>query len=164
MMLLHHSTARKPLFMPGPSDDLPDDKASKGRSWEIDTALHPRVLIVEDEGLVALNIEGALAEAGFDIVGVLDTEDDAVIAAQRLQPDVVLLDIILREGDGISAARRIRLSVETFIIFLSGNSDPRTLAAADEVGPAAFIRKPFVTETLAKSVADAIRRKGTNRS
>ena len=160
MMLHHQSTTRRPLFMPGNSDDFQDDKASKGRSRDTDTALHPRVLIVEDEGLVALNIEGALAEAGFDIVGVLDTEDEAVTAAQRLQPDVVLLDITLREGDGISAAKRISLSVETLIIFISGNSDPRTLAAADEVGPAGFIRKPFVTETLAKSVADAIRRKG----
>jgi DNA-binding response OmpR family regulator len=160
-MLHHHSTMRKPLFMPGHFDDLPDDKASQGRSRDTDAALHPRVLIVEDEGLVALNIEGALAEAGFDIVGVQDTEDEAVTTAQRLQPDVVLLDITLREGDGISAAKRIRLSVETVIIFISGNSDPRTLAAAAEIGPAGFIRKPFVTETLAKSVADAIRRKHT---
>jgi DNA-binding NarL/FixJ family response regulator len=158
-MMLHQSTAKKPLFMPGHDDDLPDDKTSQGRSRDTDTGLHPRVLIVEDEGLVALNIEGALAEAGFDIVGILDTEDEAVTAAQRLQPDVVLLDITLREGDGISAAKRIRQSVETLIIFISGNSDLGTLAAADEVGPAAFIRKPFISETLAKSVADAIGRK-----
>jgi two-component system, response regulator PdtaR len=155
MMMLHQSGTQKPLFAVGQSDDLPDEKTSEQPS-RIDSALHPRVLIVEDEGLVALNIEGALAEAGFAIVGILDTEDEAVAVAQRLRPDVVLLDIALREGDGISAAKRIKQATDALIIFISGNSDPRTVAAAEEVGPAGFILKPFVTDSLAKVVRDAI--------
>jgi DNA-binding NarL/FixJ family response regulator len=115
-----------------------------------------RVLIVEDEALVAMNMESALAEAGFELLGTVDTEADAIAAAERMQPDVVLIDITLRQGDGISAAKAIQEKLKTRIIFVSGNSDPRTLAAANKINPAGFIRKPFVTDRLARLVIDAI--------
>ena len=73
-----------------------------------DVGLNPSVLIVEDEGLVAMNMESALAEAGFRVLGIVDTEADAIDAALRLKPDVILMDITLREGDGICAARTIQ--------------------------------------------------------
>lgn len=145
----------QPLLMTSkPDNSHPASSASSGRN--VVSSLNRRVLIVEDEGLVALNIEGTLTEAGFEVVGIVDTEDEAVAAAQQLRPDVILLDITLRQGDGISAGRRIKRSTDIKIIFVSGNSDPRTLAAADAVEPAGFIRKPFVTESLAKFVSDAI--------
>jgi CheY-like chemotaxis protein len=71
-------------------------------------SLHLRVLIAEDEGLVALNIETALSEAGFDVLETVDTEADAVAAMERLRPDLIILDITLREGSGISAAKAIK--------------------------------------------------------
>ena len=80
--------------------------------------LNPRVLIVEDEALVAMNIESALAEAGFDVLGTVDTEADAVAAAERMRPDVILIDITLRDGDGISAAKTIQEKLKTRIIFM----------------------------------------------
>jgi DNA-binding NarL/FixJ family response regulator len=122
----------------------------------VESSLNCRVLIVEDEALVALNIEGALIEAGFDVVGTFDTEHEAVNAAQQLRPDLVILDITLSEGDGISAAKKIQQLTSAKIIFVSGNSDPRTLSAAYGVQPAGFIRKPFATETFAKFVIEAL--------
>ncbi len=106
--------------------------------------------------MVALNIESALLEAGFEILGIVDTEADVIAAAERLRPDVVILDITLRDGSGISAAKVIKRILAIPIIFVSGNSDPTTLAAASDVKPAAFIRKPFVTERFAALVADAV--------
>jgi DNA-binding NarL/FixJ family response regulator len=121
-------------------------------------SLHLRVLIAEDEGLVALNIETALSEAGFDVLETVDTEADAVAAMERLRPDLIILDITLREGSGISAAKAIKRISAIPIIFVSGNSDPATLAAASDLKPAAFIRKPFITESFAALVADAVAR------
>jgi DNA-binding NarL/FixJ family response regulator len=116
------------------------------------------VLIVEDEALVALNMEIALEEAGYRVLGKADTELAAVEAANRLRPDIILMDITLRSGNGISAARSLQQSLRTRIIFISGNSDSGTLAAAEELSPSGFIRKPFVTERLAVLVQAATRR------
>ena len=142
----------------GASSDTPDDEAHRLGERSPDKAPQPRVLIVEDEGLVAMNMESALAEEGFTIVGIVDNEIDAVAAAERLKPDAILMDITLREGDGISAARTILKTLNTRIVFVSGNSDPHTLAAAQELRPAAFIRKPFVSDSLARLVRAALLR------
>ena len=121
-----------------------------------DAAPPLRVLIVEDEGLVAMNIESALTEAGFKVMGIVDTEADAVAAAERLQPDVVVMDVTLGEGNGISAGKAIVEKIKARIVFVSGNSDPRTLAEAEKVSPGAFIRKPFATDRLARLIEDAL--------
>ena len=138
------------------NSDKPRDKTSLSANRETWTAVPQRILIVEDEALVAMNMEIALAEDGFDILGIVDNETDAVAAAIRLNPDAILLDITLRDGDGISAARSILKVLVTRIIFVSGNSDPVTLAAAQHLKPAGFIRKPFVTDRLAGLVRNAL--------
>jgi DNA-binding NarL/FixJ family response regulator len=137
----------------GPDDDKLDDLQG------LTAPNRQTVLIVEDEALVALNMELALEEAGYRVLGKADTELAAVAAANRLRPDIILMDITLRSGNGISAAREIQQSLTTRIIFVSGNSDPATLAAAAELAPAGFIRKPFVTERLAALVYEAIKRR-----
>jgi len=137
--------------------DREDDKrAADTRERKPGLGVNRRVLVVEDEALVAMNIEGALTEAGFEILGIVDTEADAVAAAEHLRPDVILIDITLREGDGISAAKAIQAKTKAHIVFISGNSDPGTLAAAGKLNPAGFIRKPFVTDRLARLVMDAV--------
>jgi DNA-binding NarL/FixJ family response regulator len=154
-MMLHQVNSPQPLWMVSNPDDV-GRNSSASSERDVASSLNRSVLIVEDEGLVALSIEAALTEAGFEVVGIVDTEDEAVAAAQQLRPDVILLDITLREGDGISAARRIQQATNIKIILISGNSDPRTLAAAEAFRPTGFIRKPFVTESLTKFVSDAI--------
>lgn len=143
----------------GASSDTPDDEAPRLGERRPDKVAQPRVLIVEDEGLVAMNMESALAEEGFYIIGIVDSEAEAVAAAERLKPDVILMDITLRDGDGISAARTIIKRLDTRIVFVSGNSDPLTLAEAQALRPAAFIRKPFVTDSLARLVRNALQHK-----
>jgi DNA-binding NarL/FixJ family response regulator len=139
----------------GEGDDSHSDSAER-RAGE----LNLRFLIVEDEAVVALNMEAALIEAGFEIVGTVDTEAAAVTAAFQLRPDVIIMDITLREGDGIQAARAIEKKLKTQIVFVSGNSDPGTLSAAHALRPAGFIRKPFLTERFASLVMDAVSRAG----
>lgn len=144
------------VLMPGGSSGGPPHEPFDSKGDDTNLGVHLRVVIAEDEGLVALNIETALTEAGFDVLGTVDTEADVIAAVERLRPDLVILDITLREGSGISAAKAIKRISAIPIIFVSGNSDPVTLAAASDVEPAAFIRKPFVTERLATLVAGAV--------
>lgn len=118
-----------------------------------------RVLIVEDEGLVALDIESILRRAGCEVVGVVDTEREAVAAVERLSPEVVLMDIALAQGDGVSAAKAIR-RYGLPVIFVSGNSDAATLARATEAGPAGFVHKPFDGPQLIAALRAALRRHG----
>jgi DNA-binding NarL/FixJ family response regulator len=146
------------LFMtvaPSDGDDRPSEGAER-RAVEPDL----RFLIVEDEAIVAMNMEAALVEAGFEIVGTVDTEAGAVAAAFDLRPDVIIMDITLREGDGIQAAIAVAKKLKTHVIFVSGNSDPATLSAAYALKPAGFIRKPFLTERFASLVIDALGRAG----
>jgi two-component system, response regulator PdtaR len=154
--MIQHQTSSGYFFG---SSGQAGDKTSNSVNRETKAETPKRILIVEDEALVAMNMEIALAEDGFDIVGIVDNEADAVAAAIRLKPDAILLDITLRDGDGISAARSILKDLATWIIFVSGNSDPVTLAAAHQLKPAGFIRKPFVTDRLAGLVRNALTEK-----
>lgn len=134
----------------------PDEGAAGGGKRAGEGANNARVLIVEDESLVAMNMELALVEAGFRVVAVVDTEKDAIAAAQRLKPDIVLMDIALREGDGIAAAAEIYRMLRLPVIFVTGNTDMRTLRAIRQVPSSGLIRKPFISERLAALVRDAV--------
>jgi two-component system, response regulator PdtaR len=133
---------------------------ASGASQALRSGPGKRILIVEDEALIAMDMVLALNQAGFEVLDNVDTEADAVDASQRLQPDIILMDITLRQGDGISAARAIMASSAARVIFISGNSDPQTLATVRALGAVAFIRKPFVGGELPKLVADALARVG----
>ena len=147
-------------FTPGPPAGPIGESDRSVPDSEADLSKPDTVLIVEDEALVAMNMEMALGEAGFHVLGVVDTEYAAVQAAKRLKPAIVLMDITLRDGSGIAAARAIHGLGNSRIIFVSGNSDPRTLQATGELQGSGFIRKPFVTERLAALVRQALRDAG----
>ena len=117
------------------------------------------VLIVEDESLVALDMERLVSEAGYDVLAVVDTERDAITEAERLQPDVILMDVALRQGDGIAAAVAIRSRRDVPVVFVSGNADPATLARVAQTQPAGFVRKPFLGHELLAHLRAALPRK-----
>lgn len=129
------------------------DRALLANAEQRGTGVAIRVLIVEDEALVALDMEAALSEAGFVVEGIVDTESDAISETERLNPDVVLMDVALREGSGIAAAHAI--GNFACIIFVSGNSDQRTLAETGATSAAAFVNKPFTAESLVRAVRAA---------
>ena len=114
------------------------------------------VLIVEDEGLVALDLERIVSEAGYQVMAVVDTERDAVSEAERLRPDVILMDIRLRQGDGVSAARTIQARRDAPVIFISANLDAATLARIGELRRAAVLRKPFSDRELLKELRNVL--------
>ncbi|PTY06647.1 response regulator [Opitutaceae bacterium EW11] len=108
-----------------------------------------RVLIVEDEALVAEDIQQQLRQLGYSIAGTVDAGDEAVRQAFALHPDLVLMDIQLKGAmDGIEAARQIKVTCALPVVFLTGHFEPEVLRRAKETEPYGFILKPFSQRDL----------------
>ena len=108
-----------------------------------------RVLLVEDDHLIALAMEMELKRSGYRVCSRVATGEDAIISAKKELPDVVLMDIRLAgKLDGVDAAIRIREFSDTSIIFLTGYQDPLTEERARSVDPMAYLIKPANLITL----------------
>ncbi|CAO3351342.1 response regulator [Azospirillum melinis] len=115
-----------------------------------------RILIVEDESLAAMALEEVLGMLGFAVVGIEDNADDAVAAAERLRPDIVMMDIrLLGPRDGIEAAVAIRKRTGIRCIFTSAFGDPETRHRAAECDPFGFVRKPYFPAELQRALSQA---------
>jgi CheY-like chemotaxis protein len=114
-----------------------------------------RILIVEDEFLIALDAKGILTEAGYEVVGIAASAAEAVAKMVQFAPDLVLMDIRLKGGDdGIHAAREIASRSAIPVIFVSANVDPETYARVSmAVRPLAIVSKPFIPLSLLTAVA-----------
>ena len=102
-----------------------------------------RVLVVEDEWLVADYIVDVLEEAGHEVVATAATGEKALGHLERNAIDVALLDIMLKGSlSGIDVARAARARGIPHV-FITGSGDPATRAAAEATGPLGFLQKPF---------------------
>ena len=123
-----------------------------------------KILIVEDESVIALNIRSTLEILGYAVVGYADQGLMALKKAEALQPDLVLMDIGLKgDMDGIETARQIREQLDIPIIFLTGQADQTTLQRAKVTEPYGYILKPFEKRELHSSVAVALYKHKTER-
>ena len=112
-----------------------------------------KILIVEDESLVALNIENRLLDLGYEIADVVATGEEAIAAATASQPDLVLMDVKLTgEIDGIQAAEAIRDRCNIPVIYLTAYGDEETLQRAKVTEPYGYIIKPFDAKELCSNV------------
>jgi len=119
--------------------------------------LKARILVVEDERLVALALEQCLKAIGHDVVALVTTGQQAVRKAVELEPDLVLMDIRLKgEVDGIEAAVRIHDNFGTPIVYLTAYSDDNTLERARAAQPYGYVLKPFEEKSLKSAVAMAL--------
>ena len=108
-----------------------------------------RILIVEDEMIVALDLEDRLRTMGYEVLGAVQTGEEAVARATQLHPDLILLDIMLKgQIDGIAAAAEINQLLSIPIIFLTASTDEKTLERAKFTGPFAYVLKPFEDREL----------------
>ena len=109
-----------------------------------------RILIVEDEMFVAIDIEAAVIKAGHKVVGFAGTAERAVALADETRPDLVLMDIRLPgDRDGIDAAIEIRQRFDIPSLMISAYSDAETRARAAPARALGFIAKPFDHALLA---------------
>jgi diguanylate cyclase (GGDEF)-like protein len=117
----------------------------------------PRVLIVEDEAITALDLSTELTGLGYEVCGVVDTAADAVRLTVETRPSLVLMDVRLANGcDGIETARVICSRHDTAIVFLTAHSDESTLARALEVSPFGYLIKPFRARDLKVAIELAL--------
>src|SRR5215469_4078877 len=119
-----------------------------------------KVLIVEDEGLVARNVSQQLSQAGFLVGGVARSGEDAIRLATEKVPDLVLMDIRL-EGSmtGVQAARSIWESLQIPIVFVTANADASTLDDVKTVPNYGYVVKPFHGASLQAVVELALDRR-----
>ncbi len=123
-----------------------------------------RVLIVEDEALIALDLKRRLQAAGYEVVGVVDNYVDALGSASESPPELILMDISIRGGvDGIDTARAIRQVADIPIVFLTAFVDDATLQRASDVSPYGYLLKPFDASTLVATLLTALRRHRVDR-
>jgi CheY-like chemotaxis protein len=128
-----------------------------------------KILVVEDEGIVALNIQSDLESRGYDVPVVVASGEEAVKEAERTRPDLVLMDITLSgDMDGVEAATQIRAHLDIPVVYLTAFADDKTLQRAKIAEPYGYILKPFderelhttIEITLHKRKAEQERRRG----
>ena len=117
----------------------------------------PRALIVEDEIMIALDLEDTMLALGFDSCGLAPSDRSARSLAMSDQPDVVLMDVCLEGGrEGIETARWLREVCGASVIFVTAKADEGTLARIhDRVPGAPVLSKPVHRKHLAKAVSEA---------
>ncbi len=118
-----------------------------------------KILIVEDENIVAKDIKGSLKGFGYDVVDIVGTGEEAIRRAEDLKPDLVLMDIMLKgKMNGIDVARHIREHVHIPVVFLTAYADEDTLHSAKLSEPFGYIIKPFEDAELHSTIQMAVYR------
>jgi PAS domain S-box-containing protein len=110
----------------------------------LDDKIKKRILVVEDEVLSAADISEMIKSSGYVPIGSVASGKDAIEWALRESPDLILMDIHLRDTiDGISAAMEIRSRKQIPVVFITAHSDVETLERVKKIEPYGFITKPF---------------------
>ncbi|MBE2899831.1 transcriptional regulator [Methanothermobacter thermautotrophicus] len=117
-----------------------------------------RILLVEDEAITAMDLQRKLEFWGYDVVGVAYSGETAVELAEKHQPDLILMDIILRGSlTGVDVAKEIR-GLEIPVVFISAHSEDSTMEKAREVEPYGYLIKPFDEKELLFTIELAMQR------
>jgi DNA-binding NarL/FixJ family response regulator len=129
-------------------DGVAEEKAS-GRD---------RILVVEDDFFVSLEMEAALSDAGFEVVGPANTAEEAERYAAEQKPDLIVMDIrLLSQRDGIEAATAIYRATGIRSIFATAHDDRDTRARAAAAKPLGWIAKPYGMDALVTLVRQALK-------
>lgn len=118
-----------------------------------------RILIVEDDLLIAVDIEAALADAGFEAIGIAPTGEEAIEMARTARPDLAVMDIKLAGArDGVDTALELFHTHGIRCIFASAHSgDPEAHRRAESAAPLGWLQKPYTMTSLTKLVRAAAR-------
>jgi len=130
-------------------DDLSGRQAESNRSQLI--------LIVEDDYLIAVDIEAGLHAAGFQIAGPATTADEAIGLALSIKPALVLMDIrLLGKRDGVDAALQLYRELGIRCIFTTAHGDREVRLRAEAAKPLGWVQKPYSIDTVVAAVQKAL--------
>ncbi|MFH1242667.1 MAG: response regulator [Pseudomonadota bacterium] len=117
----------------------------------------PRIMIVENDAVLKMNLEEMLTSLGYELVGQAETGEQAVETARNLEPDLILMDIILPDKiDGISAAEEIKRESDVAVIFITGYHDEEFVERSKRVAPSGYIVKPFHESEIKAAIEIAL--------
>lgn len=117
----------------------------------------PRILIVEDQYVAAIDCEAELARAGCECVGIANTAAQAMLLAAQERPDLILMDIRLASRtDGVETAKEIYEQHGIRSIFVTGHNDPQMRKQAQSAHPLGWLSKPYTPADLVTSVKAAL--------
>jgi PAS domain S-box-containing protein len=117
----------------------------------------PRILLVEDERIVAMDLQARLQRLGYAVAGIASTGEEAIKAATDTRPDLALVDVRLKgEMDGIEVAGQFRKRLGVPVIFLTAYADADTVERAKKTEPLGYLIKPFQEEELITSIELAL--------
>jgi PAS domain S-box-containing protein len=126
-------------------------------SYGGDVMEKPQLMVVEDEGLVALSLQKKLVNLGYRVPAVAMSGEEAIKMALEVRPNLILMDIKLKgEMDGITAAGRIQTELDLPIIYLSAYSDSGTVDKAKMTQPHGYLVKPFEERELRTTIETAL--------
>jgi len=135
--------------------------AQSASEWP--TIAGTRVMIVEDEAVVALHLRQELTRLGYTVVAMATAGEQALRLVEEVFPDIILMDIHIQgEIDGIETARRIPRYLHIPVIFLTAYSEDVTLKRAGETHPYGYLIKPFLDRELHATIKMAMVRSRTD--
>jgi PAS domain S-box-containing protein len=115
------------------------------------------IVIVEDEGLIAVDLQGRLERAGYRVPAVAGTANEALEVIRAKSPDLILMDIRLSgNGDGIQVAEQVRRDFDIPVVYLTAYEDSKTLERASQTHAFGYIKKPIDSASLQGSIEIAI--------
>ncbi len=115
------------------------------------------ILIVEDEEIVAMDIKDMLTGLGYNVVGMTNSGEEAVIEIEKMEPDLVLMDIMLgQEKSGIETAEEIRRNFNLPVIYITAYADHNTVERAKKTAPYGYILKPFQEKDINTAITMAL--------
>jgi diguanylate cyclase (GGDEF)-like protein/PAS domain S-box-containing protein len=125
----------------------------------------PSLLVVEDESVVAMDLDGQLHDMGYQVCGCVDNARDAIDRARADHPDLILMDIVLKgDMDGIAAASVIGSELHIPVLFLTAYSDDQTVERAARTWPYGYLTKPFQNRELRAGIEVALRKASFERA
>jgi PAS domain S-box-containing protein len=121
----------------------------------------PRVLIVEDERVVATHVERSLQDAGYVVTGIAASAAEARALAESVPPDVALVDIRLRgHSEGFEIAERLRVESDVPVVYMTAHTDDDTLQRAARTGAYGYVVKPFTIGEVKSALQVALYKHG----
>lgn len=136
------------------SQDEVEDFVAQARS-AIHAMLSAKIMIIEDEAIIALHLKSLMVSMGNDVAAIVRTESEAIAAAEQIEPELILADVNLADGSsGIDAVRHILGTMTIPVIFIT--AFPEKLLTGDGHEPAYVISKPFDPDNVVATVWQAL--------
>jgi len=124
-----------------------------------------RLLIVEDDMIVATYLQETLIRLGYSVVGIAESGDQALTQIAAFIPDLILMDVQIKgEFDGIETAKRVPGHLDIPVIYVSAHSDDPTLTRAGATIPSGFLIKPVQERLLHANITTALMRSNLTKS